>query len=192
MSPRLSIRKQRWWVTSSKVEVSSSSTVENKLGKGLSVSQDETASDTSSFQPAGSVLEDFALPMWNNPMDASEHAVTKNANHATDAMLLYATKVPNGPLVRETQMLPNLARAQSTPENMLIVFGEDDSTNNNDDDDISINEADFVINSPESSRRKYAVPRPCTDDHSLDIKTAYALQEQEMIRLALKISLYDV
>ena len=172
MAPKLSIRKPRWLVIFSKAAPA----VERKEGKGLSVSQDETASDSSSsFQPEATYLDDFALPMWDNPLNASEQAVVKNANHPG------ATR-----LFREVQTFPKpTTRPQSTPLNMLITFGKESTI----DDDLTvtgINSGDSFSEDINVSLGKHE------NDPSLDFNSAMSLQEDELIRLAMKRSLYDV
>lgn len=212
MARQLASEKRRWWSNPSKNRLINES---KKDTKGSSLSQEETASESSSFPSPGKFLNDFALPLWENPVNASEHAVVKNTSHPISAVgtgksLLCATKARiSSQLVKEVQTLPITAGPQPTtvttsPENMIVIVGEDSTCN----DDLTINEMDFVENSPDCRRSRYhgvplkgrgglfaaSKPGPVVsyfNDLSLDVKTAKALQEEEIFRLALKRSLYD-
>lgn len=179
MAPKLSIRKYRWCITPS--FKAGPMNVERTEPNGLSVSQEETASDSSSYPLMVNTLDDFALPMWDNPVNASEYAVVKNANHVI--------KASSSQLLREVQTFPKPTRPQSTPENMLIVFGNESSN----DEDLTINEMDFMNSSRKCAGPRYhdAPPRGSMDDRALDFNAAKSLQEEEIFRLALKMSLYD-
>lgn len=199
----ISSEKRRWWSNTSK-RCHGTDAKENQ--RGSSLSHEETASDTSTNP--GKFLNDFALPVWDNPVNASEHAVVKNVNNsirnACESRLQVIIDARSSQRVEHIATSPIPTRLQPTPENMVVMFG-DDSTNC---DDITLNEMDFVEIPQDCQGSPYhhvqlrgrsglvvaLTPEPFavySDDLSLDVKTAEALQEEEIVRLALKRSLYD-
>jgi hypothetical protein len=151
---------------------------ENTERKGSFITREETASDSSTFQLEVIDLDDFALAMQDNPLKASEYAVINNVKR----MSLHRRKAAANECDKTIRTLPEPTTTQLTPENMLIMFVEDWIS----DDDLSVSTF-----SSENTLPLYCQDPRRSPSNSPDFYTAMALQEQELIRLALQISLYD-
>ncbi len=178
MAPKLlSIRSRRWRSTA----FGRAQTAASTEAKNFFISQEETASDSSSTSIHLEVndLDDFALAMQDNPLKASEFAVINNVKHLS----LHQRNAHGNDCDKTIRTLPETTWKQTTPESMIIMCGEDTMS----DDDLSVSTF-----SSENTLPAYCNDSRIDPSNSPDFNAAIALQEQEIIRLALQISLYDV